>query len=348
MSRPIDLLRGEVAEASGYDPDHTPADVVMDANESPYDLPPTVKDAVVKRLRSVDFNRYPDSASRGVREKYAKYAGVKPGDIVAGNGSDELIVNLLTACVEPGDTVLVPAPTFSMYGLLARNQRAALKSVPLDDQWNITDAFVEAAGDAKMVFLGYPNNPTGNCFSSRRIDQVRRRCEGLVVIDEAYFEFAGRSFVDRLAEDEPLVVLRTLSKGFSLAGIRTGFLIAPPAIVDGINTVRLPYNLNRLSQVTAEVVLDHREPILKRNQRLLQQRDRVRQRLRELDLKPYPTDSNFILFRPDDPPRLHEKLLNKGIRVRKFSDPRLESCLRLSVGTPEENDRLLKVLDSLL
>lgn len=340
-----DLLRPVVADNAGYSAEHEPADIIMDANESPYDLPADVKDEALRRLRDVPYNRYPDSECRELRRKYADYVGVEPDWIVAGNGSDELITYLVTAMIEPGDRVLVPSPTFSMYNLLAEYLHARVDEVPLNDSWELTDEFIRESRDAKITFLSYPNNPTGNCFSEDRIDRVIEGAGGAVVIDEAYFEFSERSYVDRLDEETPLIVLRTLSKGFGLAGLRTGFLLAPPRIVDGVNTVRLPYNLNELSVVTARVALDHREEILARNDELLDQRDRVFHFLDEEGFKPFPTDSNFILFRPGEPADCHRYLLDNGIRIRSFSEQRLQHCLRLSIGTPDENDRFLSVLD---
>lgn len=340
------FLRDMIAGQSGYDANHPEAEIIMDANESPYDLPEDVKEESLNRLRKTSYNRYPDALSSRLRDLYADYTGVSADRIVAGNGSDELITYLISAVIEPGDQVLVPEPTFSMYNLLSKYMHAAILQEPLDDSWQLTDRFVEQSRSAKLTFISYPNNPTGNCFHRETIERVIEQAGGLVVIDEAYYEFAGDSFINTLDQVENVVVLRTLSKGFGLAGIRTGFLLASRTIVDGVNTVRLPYNLNKLSLITAEVALECRDRLLKRNQKLLKERDRVFQFLDQNGFRPEPTDSNFILFQPDDPERLYVGLLDRGIRIRKFSEPRLEDYLRLSVGTSAENDRLIEALQS--
>mgnify|MGYP006427573981 CR=1 FL=1 len=339
-------LRDLIADQSGYDADHPDAEIIMDANESPFDLPEEIKEESFDRLRNTGYNRYPDALSSRLRELYSDYVGIPAEQIVAGNGSDELITYLISAVIGPGDKVLVPSPTFSMYNILAEYMHAEIKEVPLTDRWDLSDDFINQSRQARLTFISYPNNPTGNCFDRGRIKRVLEQTNGIVVIDEAYFEFANRSFVNLLSDYPNLVVLRTLSKGFGLAGIRTGFLLGPEGIVNGVNTVRLPYNLNKLSVITAEVALEQREKLLQRNRELLDQRDRVFEFLQENNFRPEPTDSNFILFQPDQPEALYSYLLEQGIRVRVFSESRLQSYLRLSVGTPSENDQLIEVLRS--
>ncbi|MFB6355725.1 MAG: histidinol-phosphate transaminase [bacterium] len=340
-------IREDIASREGYSPGHESAEIILDANESPYDLPDDVKQAIFEKLRNVEFNRYPDSSSTNLRTAYAEYCDLPPEWIVAGNGSDEIISCLVSACLEPGDTVLTPSPGFSMYGLIAEIQHADIEQVPLSGDWDLTEEFVQRSSDASLIFLGYPNNPTGVCFSGEIVNQVIDNSGGLVVVDEAYFEFSKQSFLEDLSKDTPLVLLRTLSKGFSLAGIRTGFLLGPPEIVDAVNVTRLPYNVNRLSQVVAETVLEHRDSILHRNETILEERKRLMDCLEKNGLAPQPTDANFILFQPDNPQRIYQSFLSEGIRIRSFSKPELEDYLRLNVGTPEENDRVINVLDHL-
>lgn len=334
-----DVLRPEVAERGGYEPDDRPAELVMDANESPYDLPREVKRKTYRRLEGTAYHRYPDPGSRPLVDRAADYFGVPPDRIVAGNGSDELITYLLTACVNPGERVVVPEPTFSMYGILARQLHAEVVSVPLGSEWSLTEEILSAARDGKVVFLGYPNNPTGNCFDEVLIERLLAESDALVVVDEAYFEFSGRTWMDRVTSHEHLVVLRTMSKAFGLAGIRVGFLVSSETVVKGVRTVKLPYNLNRLSRVTAEEALEARDGILERVAIIKEERRRLTAFLREQGLSPFSSEANFVLFEPPDPQALHEHLLQSGIRVRSFSEPELVDYLRVTVGTPEENER---------
>ncbi len=338
------MLRPEIAARSGYDAQHPAARIILDANESPYDLTPDIKDRVFSRLKQIPFNRYPEANSRALRGLAAEHLGVDEDYIVTGNGSDELINYLISACIDPGDRVVFPEPSFSMYRILAETHHAEVITEPLGENWELTDDLIKASRKASLVFLGYPNNPTGNCFDREKINELRSETDGLVIIDEAYSEFSGHSFVDEVSAGEPLVVLRTLSKAFGLAGIRTGFLIAPPQIVEGISTVKLPYNLNRLSQVTAEEALKNKETILKNVDIIIEQRNKLFDFLEEQGLKPYPTEANFVLFRPSCADGFYHQLLESGIRVRSFSAPRLENCLRVNVGTPAENQTLIEAI----
>lgn len=341
-----DFLRPSVAEDAGYSAQHDPAEVVLDANESPYDLPEAIKEAIFDRLAETSYNRYPDSEAAELRELMADYLGVDSARLVAGNGSDELIGYLLAACVEPKDTIVIPTPTFSMYSILGSQYHGQVRRVPLSEDWNLTRDFLDVASGAKITFVGHPNNPTGNCFSRETIVELLETGSGLVVVDEAYAEFSRDSLIDLGTEYPSLVVLRTMSKAFGLAAARVGFLYANTEIIRGINTVRLPYNLNTLSQVTAEETLRNRERVLGTVDKILRERENLVDFLDEQGLNPSPSDSNFILFKPDDPERLYDVLLEKGIRIRSFSGERIEDYLRVTVGTPEQNARFREAVVS--
>ncbi len=334
-----------MAERAGYEPDERPADLVMDANESPYDLPPEVKRNTYRKLEGTRYHRYPDPESRSRRGRAAEYFEVPADRVVAGNGSDELITYLLTACVSPGERVVVPEPTFSMYGILGRQLHAEIQTVPLESDWSLPEAILPAARGGKIVFLGYPNNPTGNCFGASMIERLLEETDALVVMDEAYFEFSGKTWMDRVGEEERLVVLRTMSKAFGLAGVRVGFLVGSERVVGGVRTVKLPYNLNRLSRVTAEETLGVREKLLDRVDIIKEERERLVPFLRDQGLSPFPSEANFVLFEPLDPDGLHAHLLESGIRIRAFSESELSDYLRVTVGTPEENERFRSAVE---
>ncbi len=344
MTHPETTLRDSVARQSGYTPQHDPAEVVLDANESPYGLPDGLREKIHNRIDEIKFNRYPDSRSSKLRENMSEYLGVGKDRLSAGNGSDELIGYLLQACVEDGDTVLVPEPSFSMYRILSEQHRARVCSVPLGEDWELTDEFLEESKDSKVTFLGSPNNPTGLCPELKRVNRLLDQTDGIVVIDEAYAEFAGRSFLDRVNDQTRLVVLRTLSKAFGLASARVGFLYGPEAIVEGINTVRLPYNINAFSQAIGEVVLEHHEQFRDRWETIRNQRNLLYEFLEDEGLSPGSSSANFVLFEPPRPGKLYDHLLADGIRIRKFSDGRISNFLRVTVGTPEENQSVIESL----
>jgi histidinol-phosphate aminotransferase len=344
MTSPENILRESVAEESGYSPQHDPADIVLDANESPYGLPESLREDVHDRIDDIQFNRYPDSRSARLRERMAEYLQVDEERLVAGNGSDELIGYLLLACVEENDTVLVPEPSFSMYRILSEQYHARVDSVPLGDDWRLTDEFLDRAENANITFIGSPNNPTGTCPDPDRVQSLLERTEGLVVVDEAYAEFSDRSFLDSVDDQSRLVVLRTLSKAFGLASARVGFLHGPEAIVDGINTVRLPYNINAFSQGIGEVLLENRDRFQDRWEQIKEERSRLRTFLEDQGFDPCPSSANFVLFRPSAPDDLYGHLLEDGIRIRQFSGGRISDYLRVTVGTPEQNRA---VMDSL-
>lgn len=342
--KPEDLLRDSVAEKGGYSAQHDPAEIVLDANESPYNLPEPLRETVRNEIEDVDFNRYPDSGSTALRELMAGYLGVDADRLVAGNGSDELIGYLLLSCVNPGDRVLAPEPSFSMYRILGNQYHADVTTVSLGSEWGLTDEYIDAARDAKITFVGSPNNPTGNCVEPERLRALREAAGGLVVLDEAYAEFADSSFLGEVSDDANLVVLRTLSKAFGLASARVGFLHGPRAIVEGINTVRLPYNLNTLSQRTGEVILRNRESLQEYWNEITSERVRLYDFLEDEGYNPCPTEANFVLFEPEDPADLYEHLLEDGIRIRQFSGDAVGRYLRVTVGRPAENDAVMESL----
>ncbi len=330
-------LRFSVAERCGYSAQHDSAEIILDANESPYPLPGPLKRELKYRLDSLDLNRYPDSESRTLRKAAGNYYGVSTDRIVAGNGSDELIGYTLLACVNPGDKILMTEPSFSMYRILGNQFHGDVQTVNLRSDWSLPDHVVDEARESKIVILGSPNNPTGNRFRDQRVLELVEETDALVVLDEAYAEFAGESLVDRVETYDSFVVLRTLSKAFGLAGARVGFLVGFPSLVDGINTVRLPYNLNTLSQVTGEIVLNNIGSVRDHWNTVVEERRQLFEFLDENSFRPFPSEANFVLFEPDDPVDLYNHLLRDGIRVRKFNDGPVEDKLRVTVGTPEQN-----------
>jgi histidinol-phosphate aminotransferase len=359
------VIRPEVASLSAYHveaPPGGPPPIKLDANESPFALGDAMREELAaelaKALADVELHRYPDPEARELRGLLAQDLGVRPEQVLASNGSDEAIQMLLMAVAQPGAAVAAPVPTFVMYELGARALGLRFAGVPLDDQFDLDAAhFCEALTVARpcLVFLAWPNNPTGCLYDAAAVEEVLRlcngdRCNALVVVDEAYTHYAGRTFLPRLEAYPNLVILRTLSK-IGLAGIRLGILVARTVVVEEMNKVRLPYNVNSLSQAAARVVLRHPDVVRRHASAIVRERDRVLSGLRDVPgVTAYPSRANFFLIRTARPADdVYHGLRGRGILVRNFSRaPHLVNCLRVTVGTPEENEAFLAALTSVL
>ncbi len=325
----------------------------LDANESPFALPETLRLELLRSLGQVAVNRYPDPKADRLRSVLAAELGVMPGQLVLGNGSDELIQLLLLAVGEPGSTVLAPVPTFSMYELIAKGQGLRFEGVPLGPHFEPDlPGMIETIDRTrpKAVFLATPNNPTGGVFSEAEVLKILAVAPGLVVVDEAYGPYAGRTMLSHLVDQERLVILRTLSK-IGLAGLRIGYVVTHPTLAAELEKVRLPFNVNAFSQAAAVVLLAHREWIDANVREVVYERERVAGRLAALaGVETFRSEANFILIRtrlPGDD--VFEALLAEGILVRNLGPiSGLENCLRVTVGTAEENDRFLDGLTKVM
>lgn len=354
------VIRPEVRALTAYSapPPSPERRVKLDANESPFALGEAIRGALArelaKALADVALHRYPDPSARAVREALAADLGVSPEEILVSNGSDEAIQLLEIAVAGPDAAVLAPVPTFVMYEIGARVVGERFAGVPLTADFALDLPAVEAAlrrERPRLVFLAWPNNPTGNLFRAEAVERILRAClgeacEALVVVDEAYFPYAGRTFIPRLRDFPNLVVLRTLSK-IGLAGIRLGVLVANRAVVDEVNKARLPYNVNALSQAAARVVLAHGDLVREQAATILAERERLLGALAGMSgVQAYPSDANFFLIRTERPSAaVAQGLLARGVVVRDFGRaPFLENCLRVTVGTRQENEAFLAAL----
>ncbi len=307
----------------------------LDKNENPYDVPRWLKEEIFEELRRIPFNRYPHITSMPMRKAIAKFYGISPENVAVGNGGDELISYLVW--LFEGDYVVTTPPTFGMYGFYAKLRGIPTVEVPLREDFTIDgDAVAEKARDAAVVFIASPNNPTGNLQPEEEITKVLDTGTA-VVLDEAYAEFAGRSLWRLIGEYPNLMVLRTFSKAFSLAGVRLGYLIANEEVVDTLYKIKSPFSLNSLSMTVAIVLLRHYDLVERTVRRIVGERERVYRRLRDYS---YPSDANFLLMRLD----AYEFLLERGIVVRKLSG-RLDGHIRVTVGRKWENDALINALE---
>ncbi len=345
----MNLVRDKVKALKAYHVETIDAEIKLHANENPYPPPPELFNRLQESLKSFQLNRYPDPDSQVLKETIAEINRVPAESIVIGNGSDELIQLILQIFCDEGDAFAFPDPTFAMYAIIGKGLGLNPHPFPLNDSWDFKgEAFLAflAEKNARVVFFSYPNNPTGNCYSANEIKKVIEGFQGIVVLDEAYFDFARKTFIDDIKKHNNLILLRSLSK-IGLAALRVGFGIADPAIMEQINKVRLPYNSNTISQAFAAQVLRDFSPVKKQIDIILTERERLAKALSALpNLTVFPSDSNFILFRVEqEGEKVFENLMKNGILIRNLNaHPRLKNCLRVTVGTREENDQFLAQL----
>jgi histidinol-phosphate aminotransferase len=328
------------------------APIKLNQNESPYDLPPELKELVWRRVMARDWARYPDFVPTGFLARLARFAGWRPDGVLAGNGSNELIQALLMVTAAPGVRIGIVEPTFSLYRLQATVMGADVARVALDAElrFDVTEmARTVVERDIRVLVLCSPNNPTGSWIEP---DDVRRLCEAvpaLVVLDEAYHEFASSSAVPLLAECQNLAVLHTFSKAMGLAALRVGYLLGQPELVAELAKAKLPYNLNVFSLTAAETLIDHYDDVVAPAvAAIVAERERMLERLSGMQpFRVYGSAANFVLMDCGElgAQRVFDALLADGILVRDVSSyPRLDGCLRITVGTAQQNDTVLASL----
>jgi histidinol-phosphate aminotransferase len=329
--------------------------VRLNTNENPYQLPAAVAEAVEKALHGVlrDLNRYPDRDAAALREDLAAYLGhgLTSANVWAANGSNEILQQLLQTFGGPGRTAMGFTPSYTMHPLLARATATNWMESRRGADFGLLPEHAKAqvrVYDPDVVFLCSPNNPTGTALYLEVVEAVAAECAGMVIVDEAYFEFARpgtESAISLLPRFPRLVVTRTMSKAFAFAGVRVGYLAAHPRVVESVQLVRLPYHLSSLTQAAARVAIAHASTLLAQVELVKEQRDRIVSRLRELGFTVADSDANFVLFgRFEDQTRVWQALLDRGVLVR---DVGLDGWLRVSAGTPEETDAFLKAVEGL-
>jgi len=342
------LVRPEILELKAYHVPSASGMVKLDAMENPFALPEPLRRDLAQVLAKIELNRYPDPAGEKLRALLASKMRVPPGmALILGNGSDDLLQVITVALARPGAAMMYPVPTFVMYSMYATFTGMRAVPVPVRGDFSLdAPAFIarmEAERPA-LVFLSYPNNPTGTLFPEEEVAAIIRACPGLVVVDEAYHAFAGRSFMDRLPEFPNMLVLRTVSK-LGLAGIRLGYLAGRPEWVEQLNKVRSPYNVNVLTQATALFLLERLEVLEEQAARIVSERNNLVKALGALNgVTVFPSAANFILVRVPDADRTNAGLLQRRVLVKNLNGPAMKNCLRITVGTPEENRILLAAL----
>lgn len=325
--------------------------------ENPYPWPEEIKAAWLQGMAAIEINRYPDAGGERLKQRLAETFSIAPGQaILLGNGSDEIIQVITLALAREDAVLLAPEPGFVMYRVIAEMAKMRFVGVPLvEDDFSLNvDAWLAAIDHHQpaLIFLAWPNNPTGNLFDKEAIEQILLQAPGLVVIDEAYHAFCGQSFVSSLGQYDNLLVMRTLSK-LGLAGLRLGFLAGPRPWLAQLEKIRLPYNINSLTQFSASFILEHMDILNDQAGQICRDREQMYQALTAMPgIRPWPSEANFILFKTVSKPAgpLYKALKNAGILIKNLhnSHPFLENCLRVTIGTPAENRAFIEGLRRIL
>jgi histidinol-phosphate aminotransferase len=351
---PEAIVRDEVRAMKAYAVAQADGLIKLDAMENPYGLPPELQREIADAVSKVAINRYPDPTAPALVRRLRETMGIpRECDVLLGNGSDEIIHIIVQSVARPGAVVLAPRPSFVMFSGYAALAGLEYVGVLLRPDFTLdTGAFIDAMERHRpaVVFIAYPNNPSGNLFDENAVARIIAAAPGLVVIDEAYNAFGRKTFLPRLAEFPNLVVMRTLSK-LGLAGIRLGYAVGRPEWVREFDKVRSPYNVNSLTHVVAERVLAHRDVLDAQARSIIAERTCLDRDLRKLHrVTVFPSDANFILVRVPDAAVVFEGMRRRGVLVKNLDTgaPLLGGCVRLTIGTPEENRRCLAAFEEAL
>ena len=355
MSSLIDrIIRPEIRSLSAYHVPPAKGLIKLDAMENPYTLPPFLREEISRIVVDAEINRYPDPHAVDLKQTLRTTLSIPAGmDILLGNGSDEIIQIIALATARPGAKLLTVEPGFAMFRMIAAFADMQYLGIPLLPDFSLD---VEHMLDAiarhqpAVIFLAYPNNPSGNLFDAKALCQIIEASPGLVVIDEAYHPFADKTFFDKLPDYPNLLVMRTLSK-LGLAGLRLGLLTGNPEWLVHFEKIRLPYNIGVITQLVATKVMQHFAVLQQQAYEIKQNRAILMSKLAALDgVEVFPSDANFILFRVNHASEIFQALVQQGILIKNLDNTHalLKNCLRVTIGTMDENTRFLKTISNLI
>jgi len=343
------VIRKDIKALGAYHVPDSSGMIKLDAMENPFPLPGDLKKKWMARLGEVELNRYPDADMHALRTKIAAREGLSAEQVLLGNGSDEIIQMLLLAA--DNGACASPAPTFVMYDLISRWLKRPVTTVPLEKDFSLdAKKFLQLCSreKASIAFLACPNNPTGNMWSESAIREIVTNFRGLVIIDEAYLPFADRTHTGLIAPN--VLILRTYSK-VGWAGLRLGYLLGDAGTIAELNKVRLPYNINSLTQASADFFLDHFDVFEKQAKDICAERNRMSGALMAIDgIEVFPSQANFLLLRVKDANTVFEALKDKGILIKNMNAQGglLKECLRITIGSKDENSALLSALKEIM
>lgn len=341
-------VRDDLGDARAYGAPQLDVSVRLNTNETPWPPPAEFAEALGAAVSDLALHRYPDRGAWALRAALGERFGLAPERVWPANGSNEVLAQLLQAYGGPGRTLLLTRPGFAALPTIARTTGTGTAAVDLDDDLRLTPARAAEAverHDPDVVCVANPNNPTGVSEPPEVVRALHDAGRALVIVDEAYAEFAGGSAAELLDELPRLVITRTFSKAFRLAGLRLGYLLGPTWVVDDLALVRLPYHLDAITQAAGELACAHADTVTAHIAAIVDERERIRTALGERGVTTWPSQANFVLIR-EPVPNLFQALLDRDVLVRDVADqPRLAGCLRVTIGTPEENDAFLAALD---
>ena len=348
------LVRREILDLHAYHVPDSAVYIKLDAMENPYPVPASLSDEIAGLAAHAAINRYPDPSATSLKAKIRAATGLPEGmEVMLGNGSDELIQLLAMAVAKPGAVLLSVEPSFVMYKMIATFTGMRYVGMPLAADFSLDmSATLAAIAREKpaLVFIAYPNNPTGNLFSADDVKRIIEAAPGLVVVDEAYYAFASDSFIPHLGRYSNLLVMRTYSK-LGMAGLRLGFLAGPAAWLEQLEKLRLPYNVGVLPQLVAEKLLDHHEVLLQQAERIKLERANLSRQLEAVPgVQVYPSEANFLLFRVANATAVFDGIKQRGVLIKNLNGghPMLRDCLRVTVGTAEEGAKFMAALQDTL
>lgn len=356
MKKNKKFYRNNLKELKPYDPHEVPYKIKLNANENPYGLPEEIIEEILRKAKNLEYSRYPNANSVKLSETVSSFWGLNRDNIVIGNGSDELIDYLIKAFSEKGRRIITTAPAFAMYKIYSIINGSNFVQIPLS-QSNFSlneEKVLEKAKkeDSSIIFIAYPNAPTGNYFAEEKIIKIIEESGCLVVVDEAYYEFGKKTFVPLISRYDNLVILRTFSKAYSIASLRVGYLLSNFEIINEIRKVKSPFNVNSFSQLAAQVVFENKEILKNDIKKIIEGREKLTNRINEIPpFKAHSSQTNFVLVEvgsKENSDLVYSNLLKQGILVQKVSDPIFSTSryfLRITVGNEEENDILVKGLE---
>jgi len=344
----IERIQPAVRNISPYTLHEYEYEVKINQNENPYDVPADIKQDILDYALDRSWSRYPPFVPTRLHELLADYADWSPDGIITGNGSNEIIQAVMAVLLPEGGRLVLPTPTFTVYKLIATIMGGIVDHVPLTPDYQFDcDAVERAARNADMVIICSPNNPTGALYSPDRLERLLEMTDAAVIVDEAYYEFSRETVIPLIRRYDNLIVFRTFSKAFSLAGLRFGYGVMAPVLAAEVKKAALPYNLNFITTAAAEKLLENRDRLAVYIDELIKSRDKLFKDLQFIEgVTVYPSRSNFLLFEtPYTPKDVFDGLLEDGLLVRDVSSyPMLEQALRVSVSTPKDNARFVTAL----
>lgn len=347
----MSYFRPNIEALEGYVPGEQPTDpkvVKLNTNENPYPPSPRVMEAIAT-IQPDQLRRYPDPMGNSFRDAAARVLGVHREQVICGNGMDDILNMTVRAFSGPEAALVYPTPTYTLYAVLASIQASVVREVPWPADFSLPiEALVRARG--RVTYLANPNSPTGTCVDADDVARLADQIEGVLCIDEAYVDFARHDCIGLAQRRDNVLVMRTMSKGYSLAGLRFGFAVGHPALIEGLVKVKDSYNVDAIAIQAATAAIQDQPYREQTRQRVIRERERLRAALAELGLESLPSESNFLFARATSPGAgdLYESLKARGILVRYFNSPGLSDRLRITVGTPEQNDALITALRELV